>query len=569
MLNHALTSLLNRLRTFQRDESGAMLILSLLLFGFMVVFGGLAVDLANHERTRTTFQTHLDNAVLAAASLSQKLTPEDIVMSYMSSAGLDTSKLKVETSTETIGDIVVGRTVKASMDESIRTYFFRFFDYDTLGMRVESQATERVEDIEISLVLDVSGSMDQEAVDGTGIKLKSLKKAASDFVDAILSEAEEGRVSISIIPYAQKVNVGPDLLRHYNVTQEHSYSNCVDFKPQDFDSLEIHPEAKIQRTGHFRYSDRRYPYWGTKAYGSWVCRNDIGSEIMPLSSNASELKAHIDSLTAYGWTSIDIGAKWGLALLDPSAQDPVSALVSEGIVHPAFLDRPHLHNSDNNMKVLVIMTDGENKTEQQLRPGYISGKSDIFKFTSDDGEIYYNVSSKERWGAEDHDDTFEEKFFYASYPTVRGNRNRDPLWSNSPLDKNEQFSSGGYTKKNITWAEVWAEMSPFYYAYNMRARQLNSGWSQYFAKWDEWEDIILEVDDDEKDERLLKLCNAARQADIVTYTIGMDVKDGSDSLLVLKGCASTEAHYFNVEGIEIQAAFEMIASSISMLRLTK
>lgn len=583
MLKDALTWISGRLFAFQRDENGAILLLSLMLFVGMVVFGGLAVDLANHERTRTTFQTHLDNAVLAAASLSQVLTPEEIVMSYITSAGLDASGVKVTTSTETIGDIVVGRTVHASMDESIGTYFFRFFDYDELGMRIESQATERVEDIEISLVLDVSGSMGWSASDGSGIKINALKTAASDFVDAVLSEAEEGRVSISIIPYAQKVNVGPDLLRQYNATQEHSYSNCVDFSSQDFDSLAVYPEAEIQRTGHFRNSNRSYPNQGNKTYGNWVCRTDPGFKITPLSSNATELKANIQNLYPDGTTSIEIGAKWGLALLDPSAQEPVSALVSEGFVHPAFRGRPHPHNADNNMKVLVIMTDGENTEEQQLRPRYISGESDLFKFTGNGGP-YYNVSSNERYGADDGDRTFGEEYFYASYPEVsdgkgngkgknkkndtEGNEDGDPFWNNDALDSNEQFSSKSYAGGNLTWAEVWAEMSPFYYAYNMRARQLNNSRYWYYSMWDQWNDIIVEIDRDQKDTRLRALCNLARQAGIVTYTIGMDVTK-SNSLEILKDCASTEAHYFDVEGMEIKAAFEMIAASISMLRLTK
>ena len=86
--------------------------------------------------------------------------------------------------------------------------------------------------------------------------------------------------------------------------------------------------------------------------------------------------------------------------------------------------------------------------------------------------------------------------------------------------------------------------------------------------WDQWNDIIVEIDRDQKDTRLRALCNLARQAGIVTYTIGMDVTK-SNSLEILKDCASTEAHYFDVEGMEIKAAFEMIAASISMLRLTK
>jgi len=584
MLKDALTWLSGRLFAFRRDENGAILLLSLMLFVGMVVFGGLAVDLANHERTRTTFQTHLDNAVLAAASLSQALTPEETVMSYMTSAGLDASGVEVETSTETIGNIVVGRTVYASMDESIGTYFFRFFNYDTLEMKIESQATERVEDIEISLVLDVSGSMGWWSSDGSGIKINALKTAASDFVDAVLSEAEEGRVSISIIPYAQKVNVGADLLRQYNATQEHSYSNCVDFSSQDFNSLAVYPETQIQRTGHFRSSNRSYPNQGNKTYGNWVCRTDPGFKITPLSSSATDLKADIQNLYPDGTTSIEIGAKWGLALLDPSAQEPVSALVSEGLVHSAFRGRPHPHNADNNMKVLIIMTDGENTEEQQLRPGYIAGESDVFKYTGNGGP-YYNVLSNERYGADDGDGRPGEEYFYASYPEVssgrgrgrgrgrgnnhtEGNEDGDPFWNNDPLDSNEQFSSENYIGGNLTWAEVWAEMSPFYYAYNMRARQLNNSYYWYYSMWAQWNDMIVEIGSAEKDTRLRALCNEAHQAGIVTYTIGMDVTK-SNSLEILKDCASTEAHYFDVKGMEIQAAFDMIAASISMLRLTK
>ena len=121
-----------KIEQFCRDESGGMLIFMVIAFFTMTIFGGLAVDLSNHEQRRTTYQTHLDNAVLAAASLSQQLDPEEVVFSYMSSAGLDPSVVNVETSEENIGSILVGRTVYASLDGGVNTYFFRFFDIDSL-----------------------------------------------------------------------------------------------------------------------------------------------------------------------------------------------------------------------------------------------------------------------------------------------------------------------------------------------------------------------------------------------------------------------------------------------------
>ena len=581
MHNDAQRWFYKKICNFKKDEDGGIMILALMLFVCMIVAGGLAVDLANHERTRTYLQTHLDNAVLAAASLSQDMDSEDVVLSYMASSGVDTSTINVETDIERIGGIVVGRTVYATMNDDVRTYFFRYFDYDALEMTIESRAVERVEDIEISLALDVSGSMKRPTSDGRSWKIDALKQAASVFVDEVLSEAEEGRVSISIIPYSTKVNAGADLLDYYNTTTEHDYSHCVDFEEDDFRSLSIYPNSLLQRTAHFQFQGTRtYDYWEREwvrddpSKGEWACRIDQGFEITPLSSSAIDLKAHIDSLTPEGSTSIDVGVKWALALLDESAQGPVSALVAEGKINPAFRGRPHPHSAQNNMKVLVIMTDGENQTEYRMRDKYASGESNVFKFTAANGDgPYYNVVSEERSGANDGSYPYGEDYFYPPYPTPENHKYLwdGRLWSNMLLNEHTGLSENyrqSLNKKKLTWPEIWNEMSPDYFAHNFIGKQENNSRDGDYERDRFWDKMIKTVSADEKDDRLRDICATARAAGIVTYTIGMEVKE-DDSLELLKECASTEAHYFDVEGMELQTAFEMIASSISMLRLTK
>lgn len=547
---------------FRRDEDGSILMLSLLLFLGMTVFGGIAVDLANYERTRTTLQSHLDNAVLAAASLSQDLDPEIVVMSYLTSAGLDASLVDVETSTEEIGGILVGRTVEASLVGGLDTFFFGFFDIDSLGMTIASQATERVEDIEISLVLDVSGSMDWPASAG-GRKIDLLKQAASDFVDSVLSEAEDGRVSISIIPYSTKVNAGAALLSQFAVTQEHEYSHCVDFEADDYRSLSISPSTELQRTGHFQFQK-----WSLsdQSQGQWVCRIDPGFEITPLSNSISDLKAQISQLSPEGSTSIDMGAKWGLALLDPSTQGPVSGLIHAGEVDPAFSGRPHPHGAENNLKVLVIMTDGENDNEYRLHPDFAEGESPVIRTASRSGSHrYYSMDVAETGEAHDGKAPYGEQYFYAIHPF-----DADRMWDNDTLANNPALAKykQQIVEDRLTWPEVWAEMSPVYYGYHLHGRQSNSSRYWQARMWNQWENMHFEVDPSEKDNRLSDICAAARGAGIVTYSIGMEV-ESSSSLELLQDCASTEAHYFDVDGLEINTAFDMIAASISMLRLTK
>ena len=239
---------------FRSDESGDILVFSVFTLVVMAIIGGIAVDIGYYERSRTDLQTSLDSAVLAAASLSQDMEPQEVVESYMASAGFSDLAIDVVSTKEEIGDILVGRTVKASLLDAHETLLMRLFGQETLDLGVTAQATERVEDIEISLVLDVSGSMGLNAYNQTDYrKINALKSAARDFVQDILSEAEEDRVSISIVPYSTKVNAGEALLSAYTVSDEHTYSHCLDFEEDDFLTSGIDPDTEHQRTGHFQF----------------------------------------------------------------------------------------------------------------------------------------------------------------------------------------------------------------------------------------------------------------------------------------------------------------------------
>ncbi|MFY0633224.1 MAG: Tad domain-containing protein [Vannielia sp.] len=68
------------------------------------------------------------------------------------------------------------------------------------------------------------------------------------------------------------------------------------------------------------------------------------------------------------------------------------------------------------------------------------------------------------------------------------------------------------------------------------------------------------------DQMLSNVCSAAKDKGIVIFTIGLEVSTHGDG--VMKNCASTPSHYFDVEGTEISDAFAAIARQISTLRLT-
>jgi len=66
---------------------------------------------------------------------------------------------------------------------------------------------------------------------------------------------------------------------------------------------------------------------------------------------------------------------------------------------------------------------------------------------------------------------------------------------------------------------------------------------------------------------LNQICTAAKNNGIVIWTVGFEVTDTGDT--VMRNCASSPAHFFDVNGVEITAAFQSIARQINQLKLTQ
>src|SRR5690606_37753361 len=97
-----------------------------------------------------------------------------------------------------------------------------------------------------------------------------------------------------------------------------------------------------------------------KLYSNVWCNPVAGNYVRLHSNRATTLKSQIDGLVAIGATSIELGMKWGTALLDPSAQPITAELATRGLVPTYFADRPAPYEDEETMKIIVLMTDGEN-----------------------------------------------------------------------------------------------------------------------------------------------------------------------------------------------------------------
>jgi len=521
------------LRAFRSDDSGVMAYPTVAFFLAMLAVGGIGVDLMRMERDRTVLQYTLDRAVLAAADLDQTQPPAVVVQDYLNKAGLG------EYYQEPIVESGLGyKRVQATIDATFEAHLLRFSNGNDLPVFATSKAEESIDGLEISLVLDVSGSMNSNS------RLSNLKLAAKDFIDTMVANTTDGKMSISVVPYATQVSLPDDLIDQYTTVGENPYSNCINFEAAEYNSASLSTLDTLERSMHFTpwgYSNRdmRTYYSSPRLINSPVCDERASREILPLQKDATTLKNFIQNLSAGGNTSIDVGMKWGTALLDPSARPAISA-ISTGIgasVPGDFSDRPAEYSDSDTIKIIVLMTDGQNTSQYYVDDDHRDGPSGV----------WYNSHYKS----------------YSTYDSRYGGRyffHYNNNWYNEPYG-NGSGQSG--TAVELNYAELFARTS-LKYIY----RYIFYEWMNFYDARDEWYyGIYSSHGNSTKNARTRSVCEAAKAKGIVVYTIGFEAP--SNGVAVLRDCASSDAHYFDVDGLEIKDAFASIATSIRQLRLTQ
>lgn len=185
-----------------------MTILSLFVFLMMFVMGGIAVDVMNQEHKRVALQQTLDSAVLASANLRQTQNPQDVVRDYFTKAELVQYLDPMEATDYAIK--ANERRVQATAGMDVPTYFMKLSGIDHLSTVTVAAAEQSMEtgapaDKEVSIVIDISGSMRDNG------RIDALRGATKDMVSTLLTGAAGDTTSINLVPYAGHVNPGADM----------------------------------------------------------------------------------------------------------------------------------------------------------------------------------------------------------------------------------------------------------------------------------------------------------------------------------------------------------------------
>ncbi|NNE53563.1 MAG: Tad domain-containing protein [Sulfitobacter sp.] len=337
-----------------KDESGSISIFALFMVFIMLMVGGIGADLMRHEMERTRIQAIADRAVLAAADLDQTLSPEQVARDYFAKSGMPSFVSSV-----TVDEGLNYRRVRLDATSTMKTQFMDYLGQESLTVPALAEAEEKVAKVEISMVLDISGSMRHNS------KMDRLHDAAGEFIDTVLVPENQDLISISVIPYTAQVNAGPEIFDELNINQLHTYSHCVDFEITDFDETALSLTEPYEHMQHF---DTGYSWNGSRSIDSISnpgCPKRSFEEIAAFSQNATWLKNRINQFRPRANTAIHLGMKWGVAMLDPSFQSITTELTG---IDAAFQSRPASYTDVETLKTIILMTDGENVTTYRINP---------------------------------------------------------------------------------------------------------------------------------------------------------------------------------------------------------
>lgn len=588
----------------------------------LMTVGG--VDIHRASTVRVNLQDALDAAALAAAR-SPYTANADIQRVGLTSLKANLKAYPNITLNEAATTFVLNSNdvVVANSKVAVRTLvaniflppYGKFMD-DTLPVGAHSEVDRSSKNIEVSLVLDITGSM-------AGQRIIDLKAAAKDLVDLIVQPVQTPYYSkVALVPYSNSVNPGS-----YVTTARGAISTSVNItgavinlagSPKTITAATKARPVVITSNNHgFSNGD---VVWISGA-GGMTQLNNKPYVVTGKTSNTFELY----TLAGYRVDGRNYGAYTGSAGRVQRCQNNDCSITitaaNHGMTNNEYVyitnvggmtqinDQSHLvGNASTNTFTIDL-------TETSLTPYTSGGKAwsargggaTYFAFENMDGDLQtHRVSGcvTERVGAQAYTEVAPSSASTRvglHYPNIDGTCIDDtilPLSSNASTIKSriDGFAASGSTSGQIGIAWGWYMISPNWnslwpsssaaaynsaetlkavvimtdgafntpYADGVISRQAGSGSGSNSAK------IDRDATNGDPFAQSRALCTAMKAQGVIVYTVGFSITAGTDEADVLADCASTPANVFlPASGGDLSEAFAAIGRDITQLRISR
>lgn len=355
---------------FVKEEGAVMVLFALILFP-LIVLAAMAVELSRQTYINTQLAYACDAAAIAGARYDLADAEENALrVFYANYPPNNNSNLSVRPSVSLSSD---NRYVSVSVVADMPTTLGVINNILSLRVSGYSQVRRDINNIEVALVLDITGSM-------RGTKIEGLKTAAKGLVNTIYEDnLTLDNIAISVVPYVATVNIGAAykswLSDTSTVTDKFPskvpWKGCVGAVDINSTMDSDDPPSASRKWPTYYTASTLNQYGSQKGDNDWkensngtvtvvnsITNVDIGpnrscgAPILPLTNNRDTLLATINTLSATdgGGTFGNLGLVWGWNTISPKWNGKWTT--------SAIQPKPY---STANEKYIVIVTDGENQ----------------------------------------------------------------------------------------------------------------------------------------------------------------------------------------------------------------
>lgn len=331
---------------FKSDRRGSVG----MIFGFAAIpligFAGAAVDYSRAAFEKSKLQRATDAAVLMLVREPRTATQAQLALragTVLATLYRPPQGVSVETpSVRRVGEGIVV-TAKAS----ITSAFMQVVGMRDTSFGATAQVSASQERIELALVLDNTGSMDERI--GSRVKIEELRGVALKLVEDLRRRAT-GRddVRVSIVPFDTEVRVdagryrNKDWLRWQNPGSRSDRDGWTGYIVDRDPPKDVTDDAPVMALDRTRYPTLARSEWASRGMGDLA-------PVQPLTSLYETaaydgVTATIRSMRARGNTNVGLGIAWGTATLTGSIP----------------LETPATADPRTAKRYMVVLTDGVN-----------------------------------------------------------------------------------------------------------------------------------------------------------------------------------------------------------------
>ena len=361
-------------KKFLKDTSGNLAIMAAAAILPLIFSVGMAVDYSRMSHARSSLQSAADAAALAAAvqtslpEAKRKKVAQNMMAANYRDYPIQSIDVQFDDDKVTVTPVV-----------NLPMAFSGLFGKSSVKIEVLAETVLATEELEIVLVLDISGSM--LATLSSGKRRIEVLKESANMLLSKLEAMGNTKIKASIVPFTMNVNIGKSNI--HMVKGENNalfagteWKGCV-MEPSKGNFVSDNPGKKFQAYIYPPMPDSNSPgaycplnksngtnsgyqnmteainASSTSAQFDGPNKNCVRFPLQPLTSNITKVRNHLDKLEAHGnyGTIIGPGVTWGMRVLSP--------------------DWPFKQGNkwqSGTRKIMIVLTDGEQTTEAEYFP---------------------------------------------------------------------------------------------------------------------------------------------------------------------------------------------------------